>query len=327
MQISCELFLSLPFPVIVTDETGKTIYKNGSTKRYLPSVRCGAKIIPHMTNFDDVIGKTPDFADFGKIEPYHRAFAWRKNVGDDNFIAFIFFPTLQFGDIDEAERQILEASPADLFGFIPFLPPEHRTNRLYGDIDKFISKMGNGFDERVKTFDMENIIRPFSAHLGGAFRSLGYTIHVETDRRVAANRYCTISPCSAVFLISRAIYAVARASDDGRIYLLVDHDEYQDAITVTARSKSKITVTENNICQLAPECVFEAAIFASIHGEGFPNVSDDGKGNVSVSLAFPCTTSFGNTFILRSPESLNTIDEYIFLLSNEISEMLEASKK
>lgn len=327
MQISCELFSSLPFPAIVADESGKVIYKNESARRYLPLVRCGAKIAPHIVDPDDVLCEKADFASFGEIEPYHRSFVLRKAVENDNFLSFLFFPTLQFGDTREAQQQIIESSAAELFGFTKFLPKEHRTNRLYGDIDRFIAKIGNGLDDRVQTFDIENIIRPFSAHLGGAFRSLGYTIHVETDRSVAANRYCTISPCSTVFLISRAIYAAARASDDGRVFLFVTYDERQDAITVTARAKSKLKVNENSICQLAPECVFEAMIFASIYGEGYPNVSDDGAGNVSVSLAFPCTAGLGGTLTLRSPDDFGTLDGYILSLSHEVSEMLEKSKK
>ena len=151
MQISCELFSSLPFPAIVADESGKVIYKNESARRYLPLVRCGAKIAHHIVDPDDVLCGKADFASFGEIEPYHRSFVLRKAVENDNFLSFLFFPTLQFGDTREAQQQIIESSAAELFGFTKFLPKERRTNRLYGDIDRFIAKIGNGLDDRVLT--------------------------------------------------------------------------------------------------------------------------------------------------------------------------------
>ena len=327
MQISCELFYTLPFPLFVTDESGKVIFKNIATQKYIPNIRCGTKIASHLTDSEGVLSGKERFACLGNIQPYHYAFVIRNICDDKPVLAFAFFPDLQFGNVERMKEIISGLDPASLFGFSKFLPRGHRTNRIYGDIDSCVASIGNGFDDSVRTFDIENIIKPFSEKLCGAFGALGFSIHSEIDKSVGPNRFCMISPTETVFVISRAIYAAARASEDGRIFLFSTYDEKQDAITVTAKTKSKIKVTENDICLLAPECVYESAIFKAMHGEGYPSVSDDGNGNVSVTFAFPCKQSLGGTYILRATDDFGTLDKYIEKMANEVYKMLGDSKK
>ena len=95
MAISCELFSSVPFPIVVTDKYGKVIYKNESTRKHLPRVRCGAKIAPHLANPEEVFSGVESFPVFPNVTPYSKAFVFRKTTTDGLYLVFSLFSVLQ----------------------------------------------------------------------------------------------------------------------------------------------------------------------------------------------------------------------------------------
>ncbi len=328
MAISCELFSSVPFPIVVTDKYGKVIYKNESTRKHLPRVRCGAKIAPHLANPEEVFSGVESFPVFPNVTPYSKAFVFRKITTDGLYLVFSLFSVLQSGDIEKIKPIMSAASEAELFGI---KPPENLPSsamiRLYGDIDKFMEEMCFGFDCQKAIFDIENILRPLSSKLGGAFRSRGISIHTETDRSVACNRYCIIIPRAVVFIISRMIYAAARCTESGRVLLRATHNDASNSIEITAITKSHAKPVSGDITDLAPECIFEAGIFSSLSENARPKIFSDGMEDMIISLELPCANSFDKLTVYNTFAGFDSLGEYISKTVSEISEMLKKSKK
>ena len=82
MQISCELFYTLPFPLFVTDESGKVIFKNIATQKYIPSIRCGTKIASRLTDSEGVLSGKERFASLGNIQIKAENFDAVKTITD-----------------------------------------------------------------------------------------------------------------------------------------------------------------------------------------------------------------------------------------------------
>ena len=328
MTISCELFSSAPFPIIVTDKYGKVIYKNESTRKHLPKVKCGAKIAPHLTNPEEVLSGVENFTVFTNVTPYSRAFVFRKTAKDGLYLVFSLFSVLQSCDIENIKPVMSAASEAELFGIKP--PdnlPSSAMIRLYGDIDKFMEDMRFDFDCQKAIFDIENILRPLSSKLGGAFRARGISIHTETDRSVACNRYCVITPRATVFIISRMIYAAARCTESGRVLLRATYNDASNSIEITVITKSHAKPVSGEITDLAPECIFEAGIFSSLSENARPKIFSDGMEDMIISLELPCANSFDKLTVYNTFAGFDALGEYINKSVAEISEMLKKSKK
>lgn len=328
MEISCELFSSVPFPVIVTDKYGKIIYKNESTRKHLPKIRRGAKIAPHLADPEKVLSGTESFPVFANATPYSKAFVFRKAAKDGPYLVFYLFSVLQSGDTEKIKPIISAASEAELFGIKPSdRLPSGAMIRLYGDIDKFTEEMCFSFDWQKSIFDIEDILRPLSSRLGGAFRSRGIRIHTETDRSVARNRYCVIIPKATVFIISRMIYAVSRCTEDGRVLLRAAHSDASNSIEITAATKSHAKLVSGELTDLAPECIFEAGIFASLSENAQPKIFSDGTESIAISLALPCADSFDKLAVYNTFTGFDALGEYINESVSEISRMFGKAKR
>lgn len=328
MTVSCELFSPVPFPVIVTDKYGKVVYKNESTRKHLPKIRCGAKIAPHLADPKEVLSGTESFPVFTNVTPYSKAFVFRKAANDGIYLVFSLFSVLQSGDTEKIKPIISAASEAELFGIKP--PdslPSSAMIRLYGDIDKFTEQICFGFDLQKSIFDIEDILRPLSSKLGGAFRARGINIRTETDRSVACNRYCVIIPRATVFIISRMIYAASRCTENGRVLLRAAYSDASNSIEITAVTKSHAKLVSGEITDLVPECIFEAGIFASLSENAQPRIFSDGAENIVISLALPCADSFDKLTVYNTFTGFDALGEYINKSVSEISRMLGKAKR
>lgn len=328
MEISCELFSYVPFPTIVADKNGKVIYKNESARKHLPKVRCGANIAPHLANPEEALSGADDFPVFPDSAPYSKAFIFRKNTENGVYLVFSLFSVLQSGDAEKIKPIISAASEAELFGIRP--PddlPGSAMLRLYGDIDKFMEDMCFEFDCRKEIFDIENIIRPLSSKLDGAFRARGISIHTEADRSVAINRYCVIIPRATIFIISRMIYAAARCTENGRVLLRTTYNESSNSIKIAAITKSHAKPVSGAITDLVPECVFEAGIFASLTENSRPNISSDKMGSIIISLELPCANNFDKLTLYNTFTGFDRLGKYIDKSVSEVSAMLKKAEK
>ncbi|MBQ9510335.1 MAG: hypothetical protein IJR55_01340 [Clostridia bacterium] len=302
-----DVFSFIPFPVFATDKDGVVIFKNDSCRRNLHIVRNGAHIAKHLRDADVVFSN--DKISFSEIIYDGPFIRFARNIIDfegSKFIAFFFLPMLQFNDHTEIERFILDRSNGDIADFmIDLKNSEHfdKSDRLYSDMVGFIKKYDIDISDGKITIDMAYLLDKLFSSLSRSFRALGIKISTAVDKSIYYNRFCMINPNDYIFVITRLLYAVIRASSTKRISLEATHSEENDMICVIMKTQTEREVIDGDICELAPECVFESKLISRYYIlDKNVIIKKSADGMLSVGYTVPCentlsTLPISNTYL------------------------------
>lgn len=297
LQTAFDFFSFAPFPVFVVDSAGAVIFKNCHCARYLPEIRRGAKIFRHIKDKSrDIFSDECCFVEFDCSSPYFRAFVSRKQINGENYILFIFPSRMQFDDYAE----IAEAIKGDFGGDAMTLFTEslnaadgNTSGRLYGEVLNFTRKYCDGWSFKPEVCDIESIIKPLVTRLGGAFRALGIRINGEIDENVSHNKSCTLRPLDFVFCLCRLVYAAARCSNNKALTVRTSYLEETNEISVCIKTRSPVIITRGDICELAPECIFESEFIGGVSSlKNRISFANDTDGFVTASYRIPCVNGF-----------------------------------
>ena len=287
-----DVFTFMPFPVFVTDSEGVVIFKNDSCRRNIKNIRNGARVAKHIKDIGFFPQNDPvSFSEISGEAPFFR-FAMNKVACDGSiYFVFFFFPMLQFGNHSEIERFMLDRSNGDIFDFyvdLKNLSENESPGRLFSDMVSFINKYDVELSDKKISVDTAYLLDKLFSSLSGAFKALGVRISSRVDKNIYYNRFCRLNPNDYIFVLTRLLYAVIRASSSKKIFIEAVHVEEDDLISVTMKTDSDRMIISGDICELAPECVFESKLISRYYMLG-KNVSitreNDGTVNVSYSVS------------------------------------------
>ncbi len=259
-----KLFARAGFPVVGIREDGTVHFKNPAAKKYLPMLRRGADAIRRLR------GRVPlspgTLAEIAGDSPYRRAVV----LADENQFVLLFLARLQYPDGEAMAKRIVDARGTELSSFFPAEEEDAAASealpfgreRIYTDLVG-IAAQSSPTDTCV--YDVQEIINRLSAHLKGAFRSLGYRISLCNPIPEWEKKYVKLDLYDFVFSFSRLLYLQMRCSENGTVGIECGYDEdsgcclfrFTARTSLSAASIRKSKNIVSLLSRLAPECAPE----------------------------------------------------------------------
>lgn len=332
MHTEFEIFSHAPFPVFVTNRNNTVIFKNIHCSRYLPNIRCGAGIKRHLTN-QALDLSSPDLhtVEFAGANPFFRAIITRRKSEDTVYSIFLFPSRYQFEDYKFIENFILMNFSGDAIEFFEAtvnVMIGNTSGRLYGELLNFVNKYHSDWNFAPQTNDIEDLLVTLFANLDGAFRSLGIRIITSISPEVIKHKYCNIKSFDFMFFICRMIYFAARCSQDNIISIDAVYTGVTNSVTVTVRTRSENEIIIGDICELAPECIYESEIINRV-----PSISKNFQikksedGYVEMSYKAECKSEFKSFALKNTYDTLKTENIMVKKRVSEITDMLRRNSK
>ena len=304
-----DVFSFMPFPVFVTDSVGVVIFKNDSCRQNIKKIRNGANAAKHIKDANIFLKKDKILFSETYCGGTFSRFAMSNIEADStSYCVFLFLPMLQLDCHDEIERFILDRSNDDIFDFyidVKNYAGKSPSNRLYSDMVTLVSKYDVEISNSKTAVDTAYLLDKLFKLLSGAFSALGIRVSTSIDKNIYYNRFCRIDPNDYIFVLTRLLYAVIRASSTKKIAVKAVHTEETDEISVTLKTSTERIIINGDICELAPECIFESRLISRYYMLG-KNVSitQERDGTVNVKYTVQCdnvmaTLPISNTYFNR----------------------------
>lgn len=280
------LFNYVAFPVFVIDKNGLVTYKNLSSKKYHPHIRCRTKLQRHL-----------------KLETDSRLLVL---AGDSPFsigirLAYrdeeicLFLSRFQKPDGRKILFAMREAFGEDAIRFLSGLKSAVCTmsmDRTYADL--LLITEWESADLGIGTYAPDILLSPFFKRLS-RFSVLGYRMDTEVDDTYRARRTICTSPHELLHRVSHMTYLMMKLSLSKTITIRLSTDMDAGCHNLSMQTKTalcSVTHEGEEIAAFIPECEAEMRLLSTFSAVGETlRLTADEKGFTTLVCTIPCEST------------------------------------
>lgn len=276
------LFDHVAFPVFAVDKNGLVCYKNPTSRKYHPRIRCRAKLQKH-----EKLSPCAHILILSDETPY--PIGVKLCHGDE--MLCLFLSRFQHPDGKALISKMVEHFGKSAEAFIPHLKVaavSAPTNRTYTELNLITER--EILDLDIALYDLETLTKPFF-HKLRRFSALGYRIE-STCEKTSGRYLARLSAHEFFHRLSHMLYLLMKISADKRIaiHLSINEEKECHLLSIqTVTATAPVVYEGKSLLSLLPECETEITLLSAFSTEKeSPVLTIREDGTAQLLYAIPC---------------------------------------